>query len=30
MLKKIDWVDPVDNRPFTGKLHNFVKKKCDM
>ena len=24
--KKIDGVDPVDKRPSTDKLHNFVKK----
>ena len=34
--KKLDRVGPVDNRPFTDKLQNFVRKKkkiimtCDM
>ena len=33
--KKLDGVGPVDNRPSTAKLHQFVKKKmlhvtCDM
>ena len=30
---KLDGVGSVDNRPFTDKLHHFVKKKkkkCDM
>ena len=29
---KLDGVGPVDNRPSTDELHNFVKKKvtCDM
>ena len=28
---KLDGVGPDDNRPFTDKLHHFVKKKkkCD-
>ena len=32
LLIKLDGVGPVDNRPFTDKLHQFVKKKikCDM
>ena len=32
-LHKLDGVGPVDNRPSTNKLHQFVKKKhvtCDM
>ena len=29
---KLDGVGPVDNRPYTDKLHQFVEeeKKCDM
>ena len=28
---KLDGVGPVDNRPYTNKLHHFVrKKKIDM
>jgi hypothetical protein len=27
MLKKLDGVGPVDNRPSTDKLHHFVQKK---
>ena len=27
---QLDWVGPVDNRPSTDKLHNFVGKKSDM
>ena len=30
MIRKLDWVGPFDNRPSINKLHNFVKKKCDM
>ena len=26
MLKKLDGVGPVDNRPSTHKLHHYVKK----
>ena len=34
--RKLDGVGPIDNRPFTDKLHHFVRKKktkkmtCDM
>ena len=27
VLKKLDGVGPVDNRPSTDKLHHFVRKK---
>ena len=27
MIKKLDGVGPVDNRPSTAKLHHFVRKK---
>ena len=27
MVNKLDGVGPVDNRPSTNKLHQFVKKK---
>ena len=27
LMSKLDGVGPVDNRPFTDKLHNFVPKK---
>ena len=27
---KLDGVGPVDNRPFTDKLHHFVRKKKDL
>ena len=27
VLKKLDGVGPVDNKPSTDKLHNFVKKQ---
>ena len=27
ILKKLDGVGPVDNRPSTAKLHHFVRKK---
>ena len=30
MKKKLNGVGPVDNRPSTNNLHNFVQKKCDM
>ena len=26
VLQKLDGVGPVDNRPFTDKLHHFVQK----
>ena len=26
-LKKLYWVGPIENRPFTDELHHFVKKK---
>ena len=26
-IEKLDGVGPVDNRPFTDKLHQFVQKK---
>ena len=33
ILNKLDGVGPIDNRPYTDKLHHFVKKKknvtCD-
>ena len=26
-ISKLDGIGPVDNKPFTNKLHHFVKKK---
>ena len=27
ILSKLDGVGPIDNRPFTNKLHHFTKNK---